>query len=61
VTLAAGEKEVKATSISWLMMLGATKGTDVTVRAEGPDAEDAVEVLSGMLAAVTPVDAPASG
>jgi phosphocarrier protein HPr len=59
VTLVAGGKEVNARSVLLVMSLGATKGTDITVRAEGHDAEVAVQALAEMLAAVTPVDAPA--
>ena len=44
-----------------VMGLGATKDTEITVRAEGDDAAEAVDTLSGMLAAVTPIDATASG
>ncbi|MDP9341002.1 MAG: HPr family phosphocarrier protein [Actinomycetota bacterium] len=59
ITLIAGGKEVDARSVLLVMQLGATKGTEVTVRAVGDDAEQAVETLAGMLAAVTPVDASA--
>ncbi len=61
VTLVVGEREIDARSVLLVMGLGATKDTEVTVRAEGDDAAIAVEALSGMLAAVTPVDAAASG
>jgi phosphotransferase system HPr (HPr) family protein len=61
VTLAAGEREIDARSVLLVMGLGATKDTEVTVRAEGEDAAEAVEALSSMLAAVTPVDTAASG
>jgi phosphocarrier protein HPr len=61
VTLMVGEREIDARSVLLVMQLGATKGTEVTVRAEGEDAAEAVDTLSSMLAAVTPVDAAASG
>jgi phosphotransferase system HPr (HPr) family protein len=38
VTVAAGDREVDARSVLMVMGLGATKGTEVTVRAEGDDA-----------------------
>ena len=38
------------------MALGATEGTEVTVRATGPDAEEAVERLAGMLEVITPIE-----
>jgi phosphotransferase system HPr (HPr) family protein len=61
VTLLVGEREIDARSVLLVMSLGATKDTDLVVRAQGEDAEEAVETLSGMLAAITPVDAAASG
>jgi phosphotransferase system HPr (HPr) family protein len=61
VTLMVGEREIDARSVLLVMQLGATKDTEVTVRAEGEDAAAAVDTLSSMLAAVTPVDAAASG
>jgi phosphocarrier protein HPr len=61
VTLAVGEREIDARSVLLVMQLGATKDTEVTVRAEGEDAEQAVETLSDMLAAVAPENATASG
>jgi len=59
VTVAVGEKEVDARSVLMVMGLGATKGTEVTVRAEGDDADAAVRTLAEMLMAA-PADA-ASG
>lgn len=61
VILVVGERAIDARSVLMVMQLGATKGTEVTVRAEGEDAEQAVEAISNMLAAVTPIDAAASG
>jgi phosphotransferase system HPr (HPr) family protein len=60
VAIRAGEREVDARSVLMVMALGATKDTEVTVRASGPDAEEAVSVLASMLAAVTPIEAGAS-
>jgi phosphotransferase system HPr (HPr) family protein len=61
VTLKVGEREIDARSVLLVMQLGATKDTEITVRAEGEDAAEAVETLSSMLAAATPADAAASG
>jgi phosphotransferase system HPr (HPr) family protein len=61
IILIAGDKEVDARSVLLVMSLGATKGTDVTVRAEGEDADRAVRTLADLLAAVAPVDASAPG
>jgi phosphocarrier protein HPr len=61
VTLVSGDREIDARSVLLVMGLGATKDTEITVRAEGEDAAQAVETLSSMLAAVTPIDAAASG
>jgi phosphotransferase system HPr (HPr) family protein len=56
LTFATPAKEVDARSVLLVMALGATKGTDVTVRATGPDAEAAVERLSCMLEVITPIE-----
>ncbi|RUA08411.1 MAG: HPr family phosphocarrier protein [Fusobacteria bacterium] len=42
-------KKVKGTSLLKLLSLGIKKGTKVTVHAEGPDAEAAVEKLGDLL------------
>jgi len=57
VTLATTTREVDARSVLLVMGLGATEGTEVTVRATGPDAEQATERLAGMLGAITPIQA----
>lgn len=43
-------KKVKGTSLLKLLSLGIKKGTNVTVHAEGSDAEVAVEKLTDLLA-----------
>ncbi|MGB6129026.1 MAG: HPr family phosphocarrier protein [Psychrilyobacter sp.] len=43
-------KKVKGTSLLKLLSLGIKKGTNVTVHAEGSDAETAVEKLTDLLA-----------
>jgi len=42
-------KKVKGTSLLKLLSLGVKKGAKITVHAEGPDAEEAVEKLSHLL------------
>ena len=55
VLLAVGETEVDAKSVLSVMQLGASSGQQVTVRAVGPDAKDAVDTLIGILADATTV------
>ncbi len=43
-------KKVKGTSLLKLLSLGIKKGTNVTVHAEGSDADTAVEKLTDLLA-----------
>lgn len=45
------ELEVNAKSIMGVMMLAAEKGATVKLRADGPDAEEAVEALAQLIAA----------
>jgi phosphocarrier protein HPr len=52
VTVAAGEKEVDARSVLLVMALGATAGTEVTIRATGDDADQAADALAELLANV---------
>jgi len=40
-----GEKEANAKSSMKVMTLGAKKGDEIVIRAEGDDAEEAVEAL----------------
>jgi phosphotransferase system HPr (HPr) family protein len=56
VTLATTVREVDARSVLSVMALGATAGSEVTVRATGPDAAAAVECLAGMLEVTTPLE-----
>lgn len=55
VQIAVGAVSVDAKSVLSVMGLGATSGQQVTVRASGPDAEQAVAALIGILAEATPV------
>jgi len=40
-----GSKKVNAKSIMGIMSLAVSRGAEITIQAEGPDAEQAVEVL----------------
>ncbi len=44
-----GDQEVDAKSIMQMMMLAAGQGTELTVRAQGNDAEDALKALSELV------------
>jgi phosphocarrier protein HPr len=55
VQLAVGDAEVDAKSVLSVMQLGASRGQQVTVRATGPDAQDAVDSLIGILSTATKV------
>jgi phosphotransferase system HPr (HPr) family protein len=44
-----GLMKVNAKSIMGIMMLAASRGTQLTIRAEGSDEEDAVEALSQLV------------
>jgi phosphocarrier protein HPr len=46
-----GEREANAKSSLKIMTLGARKGDRVTIRAEGDDAEEAVEALASLVSA----------
>jgi phosphocarrier protein len=48
VFIGGDHEEVNAKSILGLLTLAASKGTTLTVRAEGPDEADAVEALVGL-------------
>ena len=49
ITVSRGNESVGGTSIMGLMMLAAGPGTTITISATGPDAAEAVEVLSGLV------------
>ena len=44
-----GLMKVNAKSIMGIMMLAASRGTELTIRAEGPDEEEAVQALSKLV------------
>ncbi|MBM3477787.1 MAG: HPr family phosphocarrier protein [Alphaproteobacteria bacterium] len=51
LTVAKDGVAVSGRSIMGLMMLAAGPGTELAIRAEGPDAEAALEALAGLVAA----------
>jgi phosphotransferase system HPr (HPr) family protein len=53
IRLVFGGREVDAKSILQVMGLGATRGSAVVVRAEGPDADGAVNTIGNLLLAIT--------
>jgi phosphocarrier protein HPr len=55
VQLAVGGTEVDAKSVLSVMQLGASSGQEVIVRAVGPDAQEAVDTLIGILSSATKV------
>jgi phosphocarrier protein HPr len=55
VSVTAGAKTADAKSVLGVMGLGATSGQEVTVAADGPDAEEAVAALIAILSAATRV------
>jgi phosphocarrier protein HPr len=55
VSLTAGAKTADAKSVLGVMGLGATRGQQVTVAADGPDAAEAVAALVAILAEATRV------
>ncbi|MEM9420103.1 MAG: HPr family phosphocarrier protein [Planctomycetota bacterium] len=49
IKIAKGAQVVDAKSIMQLMMLAATKGTELVVTADGPDADDAIAAISALV------------
>jgi phosphocarrier protein HPr len=49
VTVAAGDREADAKSLLSVLALGATGGTEIGLRAEGPDSAAAVEGLTALV------------
>lgn len=49
VQLKAKGKTADAKSILMLMSLGLAKGTEVTIVADGPDEDEAIQALSGLI------------
>lgn len=48
ISLTCQKNVVNAKSLLGILMLAATKGSKITIEAEGVDAEDAVETLMGL-------------
>ena len=57
VSLSVGTSHADAKSVLGVMGLGATRGQNVTVAAEGPDAREAVAAIVAILAEATRVGA----
>ncbi|AMW04790.1 HPr family phosphocarrier protein [Gemmatimonas phototrophica] len=51
ITISRDDLEVNGKSIMGVMMLAAEYGATITLRAAGPDADDALEALSALVAA----------
>ncbi len=49
IMLKKDDKEINAKSIIGVMALAAAKGTVLTLKAEGPDAAEAIEALSQLI------------
>lgn len=49
LTIKKGEREVNIKSILGLLSLGASKGDEITVKADGPDENEAVEAIVKMI------------
>ena len=49
ITVAKGDKEANAKSSMKIMTLAAKKGDEIVIRAEGEDAEEAVEALADLI------------
>jgi phosphotransferase system HPr (HPr) family protein len=50
--VAAGDKEVDAKSLLSILALGARRGSELRLRAEGPHATAAIETLTALVAAL---------
>lgn len=50
VRVARGARELDGKSILGLLLLGASRGSEITIRAEGPDAQEAVDALAQLVA-----------
>ncbi len=51
VWMSKGARRINAKSIMGVMMLAAAKGSMLVIEAEGPDEQDAVDALAGLVAA----------
>lgn len=53
VSITLGSKEVNAKSIMGVMSLGAGPGSEIIIKAEGEDAQQAVDALAELIASFT--------
>ena len=53
ITVGAGDREADAKSLLAVLGLGATGGTELRLRAEGDDAEDALAALTSTVSGLT--------
>ena len=51
IVVVKGEREANAKSSLKIMTLGAKKGDNITIRAKGADAQEAVDVLADLISA----------
>lgn len=50
ITVSNGREDVLGKSLMGLLMLGAAKGAEITIRATGADAADALDALGALIA-----------
>ena len=55
ITISSGEKQADAKSILTVLTLGATKGSEVVLKADGPDEAEAVEKLAEFFTSRVPL------
>ncbi|MFG1612938.1 HPr family phosphocarrier protein [Nonomuraea wenchangensis] len=61
VTVRLGDKAVPARSMLGVLSLGAVQGTEVTLEADGPGAEEALDALAALLSRDLDADAKPGG
>jgi len=49
ITVSCGDRNANAKSILTVLTLGAHQGTEITIKADGEDAQDAVDTLVGLV------------
>ncbi len=49
ITIAKDERKVNAKSLLGVLSLGITRGTSITIEADGPDEEDAIKQLEELV------------
>lgn len=50
VRVARGARELDGKSILGLLLLGASRGSEITIRTDGPDAQEAADALAQLVA-----------